>query len=290
VGLVLLSDFLRIAELGLVDALWAPIDAGGIGHGRSDQPACLLYALLGASQTSALVLLVLACASASTLALGLYSRTSALALLFVSTQVAQLSPDADRGIDMLLRNVLIVLACSGAGATWSIDAWRKQGCFSSNARIRAWPRYLLILQLSLLYFGAGMLKQSPAWSAAGGYSALYQVLNKPEYASFAIPYPVLRAGYPLLQLGTLVSLSFERAAIFLPLLVWCRATATPARKLRWRVRSWRLLELWIATGVVFHLGLAVSVDLGIFPWGCLALYPVLRDSRAWKYHWNAAAG
>jgi len=142
VGLVLLADFPRIAELGLFDALWAPVDAGGIGHGRSGQPVCMLYALLGASRTSALVLLVLACASASTLALGLYSRTSALALLFVSTQVAQLSPDADRGVDTLLRNVMIVLAFSQAGRTLSVDAYRKHKRWVSDELVLAWPRYL----------------------------------------------------------------------------------------------------------------------------------------------------
>ena len=33
--------------------------------------------------------------------------------------------------------------------------------------------------------------------------------------------------------------------------------------------------MWIATGVVFHLGIAMTLKLGIFPWGMLALYPVL---------------
>jgi hypothetical protein len=35
------------------------------------------------------------------------------------------------------------------------------------------------------------------------------------------------------------------------------------------------VEVWIATGVFFHLSLALFTQLGIFPWGCLALYPAL---------------
>ena len=47
----------------------------------------------------------------------------------------------------------------------------------------------------------------------------------------------------------------------------------------WRLRAFamrsRILPVWVATGVLFHLGLALFLLLGIFPWGCLALYPAL---------------
>jgi hypothetical protein len=263
IGLVMLYDLLQIARLGLILPLWAPLAEGGIGA----RPTILFYSWFGASAQSAYVLFGLSVCAAVLLALGCFSRLSALALMFCSAQLSVLAPDADRGIDALLRNVLVVLALSGAGTVWSLDARRKP-----PAEVPAWPRYLLIAQLVLLYFWAGMLKQSAAWSSLGGYSALFSVLSKPHYARFALGHDTLVAIYPLLQAATLATLLFERSAILLPLGLWLRG-----RPGRWGalVRRTRVVEVWIATGVFFHLSLALFTQLGIFPWGCLALYPAL---------------
>jgi Vitamin K-dependent gamma-carboxylase len=262
-GLVMLYDLLQIARLGLIVPLWAPLEQGGIGgHMR-----VLFYQWFGASATSAYALFGLAFASALLLTLGCFSRLSALTLFFCSAQLSAVAPDADRGIDTLLRNALAVLALSGAGGAWSLDARGRP-----PSEVPAWPRYLLIAQLVLLYFWAGMLKQSAAWSALGDYSALFSVLSKPHYARFGLSHAQLVAIYPLLQAATIGTLLFERSAILVPLWLWLRG-----RPGRWGelVRRARIFELWLATGVFFHLTLALFTQLGIFPWGCLALYPAL---------------
>jgi hypothetical protein len=41
------------------------------------------------------------------------------------------------------------------------------------------------------------------------------------------------------------------------------------------LRRTRYFAWFVATGIVFHVSLAVTTNLGIFPWGCLALYPAL---------------
>lgn len=272
VGLVVLWDMFWVARLGLIEVLWAPIEAGGIGPASYARPICAFYRVFGASPASAYALFTIATLSALGLSLGWFSRTSALVLLLASSQLAQLSPAADRGIDTLLRNALLVLACSGAGACFSLDARRKR---AAPAAIPAWPRYLLIVQLVILYFSAGMLKQSPPWTSQGGYYALYKVLHQPHYARFSFPHELLAALYPLLQLSTVLTLAFERLAIALPLLLWLRRTRERGGLLRHSINGARLLEIWIALGITFHLGLAFSLSLGIFPWGCLALYPAL---------------
>ena len=48
----------------------------------------------------------------------------------------------------------------------------------------------------------------------------------------------------------------------------------PGRIRHWCNR-WRLRWIWIALGLAFHVGIAIFLRLGIFPWGMLALYPVL---------------
>ena len=282
VGLVLLFDLLQIARLDLVRALWAPVEEGGMGPSTHDAPLVQFYTWFGASSTSAYTLFGLALVSALALTLGVASRLSALLLLSCSAQLSILAPNADRGIDALLRNALVLLACSGAGATWSLGARLVHGSFQRRVEIPAWPRYLLIGQLVLLYFWAGLLKQSPEWTGLGGYCALFRVLCTPHISRFEWSPALLSALYPVLQAATISTLAFERVALTVPLLLWLRSQPQSGGALARFARRYRLLELWVATGVLFHLALAVLTKLGIFPWGCLALFPALARPEQWR--------
>jgi hypothetical protein len=286
VALVVLWDFAAVAQLGLVAPLWAPIEEGGIGPAAHGAPSCWFYERFGASAFNAGLLFSLACISAASLCIGFRTRASALVLLLVSSQLAQLSPGSDRGIDTLLRNVLMILVFAQAGATLSVDARLRTGGWISAARVPAWPRYLIVLQLVVMYFSAGMHKQSQAWTSLGGYSALYLVLHQPHFAAFTLPHEWLVALRPLLRASTFVSVWFERLAILVPWLLWLRATRDRAGRVRAAVNRMRLLEIWIALGLTFHLGLSFSLLLGIFPWGCIALYPAFFPPETLRDAWT----
>jgi hypothetical protein len=288
VALVITWDLLQAALLDVVELLLAPIEEGGIGPASRLAPIGLLYEWLGASRSHAWLLFALTLTSALSLLLGLFTRTSALVLVLAYAQIAHVVQLGDRGIDALLRSVLLILACSQAGATLSLDARLFHGRWRRDVEQPAWPRYLIVAQLLLMYFWAGVLKQSPSWTSIDGYSALFVVLNHPHYASFALPPALLGAAYPGLQAAAIATLVFERGALLVPLLLWLRATRERGGKLRAVVARLRLLELWVALGVLFHLGLAVVLDLGIFPWGCLALYPALASPHTVR-RWLAAA-
>jgi hypothetical protein len=282
VPFVILWDLLEVLRLGLVAPLWAPIDEGGIGPATYAEPVSVLYGWLGASTGTAWGLYALTMASALSLCVGFFSRVSALILLFAYSQLAQLSPDADRGIDTLLRNVMIVLAFSRAGATLSVDAYRKHKRWVSDELVMAWPRYLVIAQLTLLYFFAGMLKQASNWSYSSGYSALWLVMEKPHFVKYELPRAWVLPLFPMFQAGTLATVVWERSAIAMPVLLWLRSTKGRAGKLRAFINRARLLELWVGTGIFFHLSLALLLALGAFPWGCLALYPAMANPRTWR--------
>lgn len=282
VGLVLLWDLGEVARFGLVETLWAPMEEGGLGPASHAEPVIAFYEWFGATSTTTWWLYGLACVAALCLSTGFYGGASALVLLFAYAQLEKLSPDADRGIDTLLRNALLVLMFARSDATLSVRAWLRDGRFVSARMIPAWPRYLLCAQLALLYFFAGALKQSANWSHEGGYAALFLVLQKPHLIRFELPHAWLVAAYPLLQAGAFVTVIWERAALALPLLLWLRGSAERGGRVRRFVNRARLLELWVATGVSFHLALAVLLALGIFPWGCLALYPALAAPHSWQ--------
>jgi hypothetical protein len=284
VGLTLVWDLMTAGALGLVVPLWAPIEEGGFGPASYAEPLCGVYRWFGASATATWVLYGLTALLALCMTLGLFTRASALLFVLGYAQLSQLSPAADRGIDNLLRNVCLLLAFSGAGATLSLEARIFHGRFRRDALVPAWPRYLLILQLMLVYFGAGMLKQSAQWTSLDHYSALYVVLNRPHIARFTLPPALQAASYPFLQFSTFLTVLFERSSPLIPVLLWLRATRARAGRVRALAMRSRILPLWVGTGVGFHLGLAVLLQLGIFPWGCLALYPALAHPetlRAW---------
>ncbi len=273
VATVLLADLVSIGVRGLVPVLWAPQEAGGIPTVLQRDVVPWAWQLLPPTAQSAWCLWGVLLLAALALLIGWRSRTAALVLLLVSAQTAQTTPLADRGIDMLLRNVLLILACSGAGRAWSWQAWRETGRFagSSDTRIPGWPRHLLVLQLLVMYLTAGLQKTGLPWTPMGDFSALYIVLKDPSIA--AGPLPWLESLYPLTQVGTALTVLFELSALGVCGVYWLRWTHDrPGRLRAWVVRR-RPHLAWLGLGVVFHLGIAATMALGIFPWAILALYP-----------------
>jgi hypothetical protein len=237
---VLLVDYLDVWRAGLVGPLWSrPPDGFAIGDALLGAHALWLIATL------ALVLI----------AVGAATRVACIAFVLASAQLAALTPDGESALDMLARVVFVILALSGCNARWSIDAlvFRRPA-----GAIPAWPRYLLLLQLVWVYFSGGIDKSIAAWGPTGGFTALANALQDPHAARFGPAW--VGAVYPLTRVATALTMAFELAA---PLFV-------VAYFRRWRVR-W----VWIGLGVAFELGIAIGLRLGSFPYGMLALYPVL---------------
>lgn len=275
VGLVLLYDLLRILSLGLVVPLFAPAEAGGFPDIDDRMVVPELYRLFPRSAATAWGAWGVATAAALAVATGTFTRSAALVLMLVSAQLAQITPLADRGIDLLLRDVLAVLACSGAGAVWSVDA-RLGG---ARPTVPAWPRHLLVLQLLVVYAMAGVQKTALAWTPFGGFSALYVVLQDPSIARHDFGW--LGGVYPLTQVATAATMVFEWSALALPLAWWFRATRDRPGRLRAWFNRVEPVRAWALVGVALHLGIAATMALGIFPFAMLALYPALFHPDEW---------
>lgn len=122
----------------------------------------------------------------------------------------------------------------------------------------------LILQLVCIYFFTGLLKDHPIWRTQ--WSAVYYTLSIDHFATplgrWLLQFPTLLQG---LTLGALV------LELVGPLLLLC---------------SWK--NDWLRLGVVggfvsFHLGLAVTMELGFFPYICIAYWLVLLPGRFWEF-------
>jgi len=287
VGLVVCADLLTAWSLGLVPELWAPPPTGmGFGAIEANPPAVVRW--FGATARTAELTWLVATLSAVMLATGTLTRIAAIVCALASAQLAGLSPNADRGIDSLLRIVCVILALSAAGTRFSVDALLARGAGRRPpALVPAWPRYLLFAQTVWVYFSAFHHRSGSGWWPTGSFSALAGILSDPHYTRLA---PGLVAPfYPLTQLGTAGTMLFEGSAPLLILWTYFERTRSEPGRLRALANRFKLRWLWLGAGVLLHLGIALTMRLGIFPFGMLALYPcflypdeVARGARAGK--------
>jgi hypothetical protein len=284
-ALVVIVDLVTLAAHGAIDWIWAPIEAGGVvTWSGSDTP--LFYRIFPASAGSATLLWGGLLASAMGVAAGAFTRASALAHVWFSAQAALIHPGADRAIDRLIRMVLIVLVLSPSAAVWSVDAKRATGRFGGDASpAPAWPRYLIFGQLVLTYFGAGLAKGGTHWYPWGGYNALYLTLRDPILSAVDPAWLHSKLSHVATQLATAVTHLWELSA---PVLLWSayyRRTSERPGRVRRLFRRIPVRELYVAVGVVFHLTLALTLRLGIFPFAMLACFPAFfrpdELDRAW---------
>jgi hypothetical protein len=278
VAAVLLYDLTMVWRLDLIDALWAaPPD--GYAHPYDGWAA----RWLGRGPDAAFALWLAATGSLAAIAAGALTPVACAGFLLVSAQLGHTGADADRGVDMMLRIAVGVLALSRCNARWSIDAAILRRLGRPIAReAPAWPRYLLMAQLVWIYFSAGTNKAGAEWGPLGGFAALGNILSDPHLARFDPAW--ITAAHPLLRAATAATMVFELTAPIYLLLHHHAATPGPGRGGRLRRLSARLplRWIWLAAGAAFHLGIALTMTMGIFPWGMLALYPALllpRDLR-----------
>ncbi len=267
VGLALLADLLNLAHLGVMTPMYtaAPEGYAMASGGFATE---ILDAGLGPT------LWLVAVIAAGCVLVGLATRLACVTLAVTMAQLAFLCPDSDRGIQVVLRLVLVILALSGCHAKWSLDAWlRRLIKRPMPALVPAWPRYLLLFQLLWIYCSAGMNKSGAEWGPQGGFMALANALTDPHFARFDPAW--VSSVIPVTQVATAATLLFELSAPLYLVWLYCAETADRPGVLRKWINRLRLRWLWIATGIVFHLGLVIALPIGLFPWGMLALYPVL---------------
>ncbi|MEQ1504730.1 MAG: hypothetical protein ABMB14_21005 [Myxococcota bacterium] len=291
-GLCWFYDFFHIWRLGLVVPLFGVGEVGGFSDALMRDHTPLFYQLFPGTELSARGLHAAITLSALCLMLGFFSRISAFTLLVGWATFAEVLPYADRGIDTLSRLALCVLVCSGSGKTLSIDAYIRTGSvWGDGSTILCAPRRLLVLQLVLMYFAAGVSKVGITWWPMGHFAALYFALQDPAVAAWDFSYLRNQPFFFFTQIGTAGTILYQTTYPLVLLLMWWRRNPGRGGRIARFATKYRLEWVWIGIGGVFHSALAVSMNLGIFPWAMLALYPVWvtpdefeaigRKLRAW---------
>jgi hypothetical protein len=270
-ALVMLYDLILVGIHGVPAWLWAPVTDGGVVH-LSDPP--LLYRLFPQTSSTAIGLWVVLMICIVCFGVGFFTRTAALLFVVAYAQAAMINDYGDRGIDRAVRIVMLILAFSGAGKAWSVDAWWKTKSFRGDGvLVGSWARRLVLCQLVLLYCAAGFSKGGTRWYPWGGYTALYVILQDPIFAvtdfSF-LAHPIL---YFSTRAATAVTHLWEIGAPVVLVAAYYRRTADRPGRVRALINRLPVRHVYVAIGAIFHLMLAVTLRLGIFPFAMLAFFP-----------------
>ena len=206
--------------------------------------AQVLYAVLIVWAVSALFLTV-----------GFLPRSSAIVAWGIAMSVHNLNFYIHNSGDNVKLIALFYLMLCPAGAAWSLCKKPR-----SPVYIHPWPLRLLLLQMVAIYFVNGLYKSmGDDWRSGDVmHSVLANVAwTRVAYAQLPLP----EFAIPLMTYTTLFwELGF-------PLLILIPALRKPT--------------LWL--GVAFHLGTALLLQLGMFPFYMLCLYLPLIAWEKWTH-------
>lgn len=268
VGLALLYALVSMAWSGLDRVFWVGVAGGGMHELAGDH--WLLRALGGRTPAAIGALVPAGIVAALLVTLGLGGRL----VLLVAGQIYQAllaaGPLVVGGYDYLIGDALWFLFLAGAGRSLSLDARIRRGVWAPAVDIAAWPRYLAIFQILVVYTTTGLHKLGVPWTPIGGFSALYWVFQEPTWRRFDMSFTAWV--YPLTQIATAVTWIWEITAILLLAFYYVRAT--PGRD--GRIRAWMqrrdLRVAFVAIGVPVHLGILIALNVGPFSLISLAYY------------------
>jgi hypothetical protein len=262
VGLAIAGHLAHLLAVGAPALLWVDVSQGGVR--ALNNP--LVDAIGGPTPETIAWLVPATLVAALLTALGVLTKVSVFATWFGYRALGDLNSHAGGSYDELIENILFLLLLSGCGGRLSLDAR-----FGLARRVvPAWPRYVMVLQLAWMYVATALQKLSIHWVPWGELDALWYILQQPTWQR--IPMTWLWPFFPLTRLATLGTWAFEITSPLLPLSLYFRATRTRAGRLRAILNrvDWRSRYLFV--GVLMHIGIESTMEVGPFAMASLALY------------------
>jgi hypothetical protein len=193
------------------------------------------------------VALIIWLASAFFLFAGCFTRIAAIVAWVTSMSFANSNPYLDNAGDTIRLMLLFYLMLCPSGAALSVDALfaKRQG----PVHVHPWPIRLIFVQMIFIYFMNGLYKLFGASWLSG--NSLYFVLGDAALSRFsqeqlAIPFEITR-------MMTWSVLAWEASFPLLVLFKWPRRFA-------------------LIMGVMFHLGIFATMELGGFVPYALCMY------------------
>ena len=182
---------------------------------------------------------------------GLYTRVAAVVVFVLLVSLERRNPFVFNSGDGLLKVIAFYMVLAPAGASLSLDRWRKaRDTFWFFPLREPWPLRLMQVQLSVLYLSTVWTKLSgTTWNdgTAISYAARLEDLTR-----FDLPHSIATSEL-VVNLMTYGTLATEAA---IGILVWNR-----------RLRPWVL-----GLGVFLHLAIDLTMRVGFFSYAVFVLY------------------
>lgn len=240
----------------------------------------LLEWLGGPTRRGIARLLALATTCGLALTLGLGGRVTAFVTLQLCIALNGLNTDASGGANKLLVNALWLAVLGDTTRTLSLDCWIRRRRLTSDEQVAAWPRFLAVYQLVVMYTVTGLQKLAGvAWTPWGDLAAVYQVLLQPSYRRLDMQW--IAPLYPLLQLASVLTLIFEIGAGVWLLAAWYRDTRERPGRLRALFNRLDVRLIWALMGITMHSLISLFMNVGPFTLVTLSFYACLWHPGAW---------
>lgn len=276
VGLVILYALGSMIAADLVEVMW--VDAAHGGLQTLSTQHWLVRMLGGRTLSTAWTLVSAGLVLAVLLTAGLGGRLTALLGCQVYYALTAAHPALSGGYDVLITNALWLMVLGDSTATLSLDCKLRSKRWRSDQLVAAWPRYLAILQLIVVYTTTGLKKVSPVWTPGGDHSALYWVFQEPTWRRFDMAWTA--SVFWLTQIGSAVTWWWEVLTPLLLLVYWARHTADRGGRLRAMLNRFDLRKPWAAIGIGLHLSILALLNVGPFSPISLAYYLCLVPPEA----------
>ena len=277
-GLCLLWSLGTVVLSDLVVVLWTAPAYGG--YRPPSAANWLMHALGGPTPAVVWSIVVGTLLAGLCVVVGLGGRVAPLVAGQGFLALLRNNPEATGAYDTLLLNLLWLLVLSRSTATLSLDCRLRRGDWTRDVQVPAWPRYLVIFQLVVVYFSTGIHKASASWIPIGDWSALYYILQQPSWQRFDMSW--VAHVYPLAQVGTLVTWSWEVSSPLLLLAFYYRANPSGRGRLCRFFNRFDLRKPFVAIGVTLHVLTLILMDVGPFTWISLAPYVCLWHPEEWR--------
>ena len=268
-GFVLIYALMAPLVAGAVPVIWLPVEHGG--YLKLQHVSWMMEWLGGATPERVYGAIGIGLLAGLALVLGVWSRVAAFVGLQAFLALAWINPHTGGSYDVLITNALWLLVLSRSDATWSLQSRWRNGHWSSATQVSSWPRYLVILQLVVMYASTGWQKISVYWVPGGDFSALYYIMQQPTWQRADLSWTA--HVFWLTQLSTAFIWFWETMGG--ALLASGRASWKASRSGGTVLDSDPVPNDVHGLGLPMHLGIARAMEVGPFSWASMAYYAAL---------------
>lgn len=235
--------------------------------------------LLSGNDAWQMALFALAAIFALALLVGYRTRLAVIASWILLTSLQVRMPLILNAGDTLLRVALFWSMFLPLGAVWSADVWRRKDRRDEPSgspvtlSLKAYGNpfvsaatFALIVQLALVYWFAGWAKWNDAWLHEDALGNVF------KFGLYGLPLGAALSHYPTL------TMAFSRAT------VWFELLGPLLLFIPWQTARLRMLA--IVGFVLLHVGIAVTMTVGLFSYAAIAVWMAILPSEFWN-RWPA---